>query len=642
MRPDDRLTFGTFGHYSISDGAELYLELNYMDDRTVAQLAPSGSFFAPESISCANPLLSPQQFDLICAQYNLTAADTQTLFIGRRNVEGGSRTSNIHHTSNRGVLGIRGDIGDTWSYDTFLNYGSVAYDEIFDEDLSIDRMLRALDVVTDPVSGQPVCASSLNGSDSQCVPWNIFESGGVTQQAIDYITLPIFFNGETEQHQFNAYVSGDLGDYGIKLPTADEGIKVVLGLEYRKEILELRPDKTAQVGGAAGFGGGVSPVSGSYSVSEFFAEASIPLLEGKTAAELVSLDLAYRYSDYSTDKQTDTYKFGGEWMLHPSIRFRASFQHAVRVGNIHELFQPLNNRGVDGIDRCQGANPEATFEQCRNTGVTTAQYGNIVEAESEFFQARVGGNPNLDPEESDTVSFGFILNPDFLPALTLSVDYFDIEISGAIAEPSAQFIMDECIETGAARFCDSIHRDPSTGLLWLGEAFVNVANTNIGFIQTSGVDIVASYEQEIGRFGDLAFNLVATYLDTWDWQELPGEPASDCVGVYISGPCFRPRHEYLSNFRTTWMTPWDASISMLWRHMSEITDGTGDGNHFGSYDYIDLAGLWDVSEDVALRVGVNNVFDDDPPITTCCSGNTSAEAYDALGRYWFTGFSVKF
>ena len=151
-------------------------------------------------------------------------------------------------------------------------------------------------------------------------------------------------------------VSGSRG--GCKLPTADEGVKVVLGLEYRKELLDLVPDNTAQVGGAAGFGGGVSPISGSYAVSEFFAEASIPLLQGKTAAELVSLDVAYRYSDYSTDKQTDTYKIGGEWMLHPSVRFRASFQHAVRVGNIHELFQPINDGGTGGEDRCAGSKPE--------------------------------------------------------------------------------------------------------------------------------------------------------------------------------------------------------------------------------------------------------------------------------------------
>jgi outer membrane receptor protein involved in Fe transport len=308
---------------------------------------------------------------------------------------------------------------------------------------------------------------------------------------------------------------------------------------------------------------------------------------------------------------------------------------------MHELFQPLNNGGQGGFDRCAGPMPTATLAQCQNTGLTTAQYGNL-SGEDFGFQTRFGGNPDLNPEESDTVSFGFILNPDFLPALTLSADYFDIEISGAIAEPDGQFILDECLETGTSRFCDSINRDSATGLLWLGDAFINVALTNIGFIQTSGVDIVASYEQEIGRFGDLAFNLVATYLDTWDWQELPGEPAFDCIGTYEAGPCIRPRFEYLSNFRTTWLTPWDASISILWRHMSDVTDGTGDGNHLGSYDYIDLGGLWDVSEGVAIRVGVNNVFDDDPPITTCCSGNTSAEAYDALGRYWFTGFSVSF
>lgn len=643
MRPDERITFGTIGHYSVNDRAEIYLELNFMDDKTISQIAPSGSFFWPESISCGNPLLSQQQFDLICAPYNLTSADSQTVFIGRRNIEGGSRRDNLRHTAYRGVLGVRGDVGNTWEYDAFLNYGSVKYSQVYDEDLSIERLLRALDVVTDPVTGQPACVSALSGTDPACVPWNVFESGAVTQQALDYITLPVFFTGETEQHQFNAYVSGDLGDYGVKVPTADDGIKVVFGLEYRKELLNFLPDNNAQKGGLAGFGTSVSPVSGGYSVSEFFTEASIPLLQGKTAAELVSLDLAYRYSDYSTDKQTDTYKIGGEWMIHPSLRLRASFQHAVRVGNIRELFTPLAVGFGDGVDTCEGTNPLSTFEQCQNTGVTVAQYGNIAGNPFGAFTVKFGGNPQLDPEESDTVSFGFILNPDFLPGFTLSADYFDIEVSGAIANPDQGFIFDQCIETGTARFCDAIHRDPATGLLWLGEAFVNVANTNIGFIKTSGVDIAADYELPMGRFGDLNFNLVGTYIDTWDWQELPGQPAFDCTGVYQGGPCIRPRPELVTNFRSTWLTPWDVSVSLLWRYMSDVKDESGFGNDLPSFNYVDLAGIWDVSEGIVIRLGVNNVLDKDPPLVPfVVGGNTLPEAYDALGRYWFTGFSVRF
>ena len=368
MRPDERITVGAFGQHEIGDRAEVYVELNYMNDKTNSQLAPSGSFFVPESVSCGHPFLSQQQFDVICAPYNLTTSDSQVVFIGRRNTEGGSRTNSIQHTSYRAVTGVRGDFGNAWSYDAYLNYGEVKYASVYDEDLSVDRMLRALDAVSDPATGEAVCASVLDGSDPACVPWNVFESGAVTQAMLDYITLPIYFDGSTKQFQANAFVSADLGDYGIRFPTADESVQVVMGVEYRDESLNYVPDETAQGGGAAGFGQQIAPISGGYSVAEFFGEAVVPILQGKTAAELVSLDLAYRYSDYSTDKQTNTYKIGAEWTMVPSLRLRASFQHAVRVGNVHELFAPVLSSGGYTIDACEGTNPAATFEECQRTG----------------------------------------------------------------------------------------------------------------------------------------------------------------------------------------------------------------------------------------------------------------------------------
>ena len=642
MRPDERLSLGALGHHAMGDRSELYVELNYMHDKTVAQLAPSGSFFVPDSVSCGNPFLSQQQFDLICARYNLTPSDSQTVFIGRRNVEGGSRRSSIKHTSYRAVAGIRGEFGNSWSYDAYLNYGEVQYSEVFDDDLSIDRMLRSIDAVADPVSGEAVCASVLDGSDPDCVPWNVFESGAVTQEMLDYITLPIYFDGSTRQYQFNAYISADLGDYGIQLPTAHESVRVVTGIEYRDENLDYRPDETAQMGGAAGFSQQISPVSGGYSVREFFGEAAIPILQGKTAAELVSVDLAYRYSDYSTDKQTNTYKVAAEWAPVSSLRLRASYQRATRVGNVYELFSPLRSGNGITRDGCEGTTPVATFEECRLTGVTSAQYGNIPEnlGTFGFVNTRFGGNVDLDPEKSDTVSYGFVFTPEFLPDLTLSVDYFDVEINDAIAEPDPQFVFDSCIESAATRYCDSVNRDPATGLLWLGEGHIVVAQTNIGFIKTSGIDIVASYTQPIGRFGDMSFDVVSTYLDTWDWQEQPGEDSWDCVGVYWNGPCVRPRSEWQSNVRTTWITPWDASISLLWRYAGKVEDLSGWGNDIPSKDYFDLGGLWEVRDRIVIRAGIKNVLDADPPIASFGSGNTWPELYDALGRYWFAGISV--
>jgi outer membrane receptor protein involved in Fe transport len=648
MRPDERITAGLFGHYDLGRDSEFYLELNYMNDKSVAQLAPSGSFFLDYTVHCDNPLLSQQQFDLICGRFNLAPSDSQLVFINRRNAEGGPRRAEWEHTQYRAVLGVRGDLGATWSYDGFVNYSEVQFDEVFDEDLSITRMTRAIDVVTNPVSGQAVCRSTLEDPDDEvnydpdCVPWNIFESGAVTDAAVDYITIPLFFDGSTRQLQSNVYVSADLGDYGVRLPGADDGIKFVLGLEYRDDHVKYNPDPRAESGDVSGFGGSDPPVSAGYSVKEIFTEASVPLLQGKPAAELVSIDAAYRYSYYSTDKQTDTYKVAGEWSPVPALRFRASFQRAVRVGNVNELFSPLQE-GVDfgAVDSCEGPNPTATLEQCQNTGLSASLYG--TKPEDFAWAIKSGGNPELDPEESDTVSYGLIITPEFIPQLSISVDYFDIDVEGAIDGVDAGFVFDQCIETGQARYCDSIHRDPVTGSLAFGGGYVDVRNRNIAALKTSGVDAVADYLQPIGRFGDVQFTLVGTYMDSLQVQALPGQVPMECAGTYT---CWGVLPELATNLRATWITPWDASISLLWRHMSKVTPEEESSEWYQGFDlpstdYFDLAAVWDPTDSVSLRFGINNLFDEDPPICPCSTGNTLPTFYDALGRYLFAGVNFR-
>jgi outer membrane receptor protein involved in Fe transport len=642
MRPNERITAGLFGHYDLGRDNELYLELNFMNDKSAAQLAPSGSFFWLNTVHCDNPLLSQQQYDLVCGRFNLQPTDSQFVSIGRRNVEGGPRRNEMEHTQYRAVLGIRGDLGATWSYDGFVNYSEVEMDVLADEDLSIERMNRAIDVVSDPDTGAPVCRSVLDGSDPDCVPWNIFESGAVTEAALDYITVPLFHDGSTEQLQANVYFSGDLGDYGLRVPGTDDGIKVVLGLEYRDDHLESNPDPRAQTGDVAGAGSSSSAISAGLSVREFFTEASIPLLQGRTAAELVSIEAGYRYSDYSTNKQTDTYKFAGEWSPIRALRLRASFQRAIRIGNVYDLFSPaVQSHDIDGgVDPCQGQNPTATLEQCQRTGLSVSQYGAMP-----FDNSRnllFGGNPNLDPEESETVSYGFVLTPGFAPQLSISADYFDIDVEGAILTPIPGFLLDQCIETGQSRYCDAIHRDPATGSLGFGEGYIDARDTNIGALKTSGIDVVADYVQPIGRFGDLQFSLIGTYLDSVQRQDLPGQAWGECVGKYWT-PCGRPRPEIASNLRGTWITPWNLSVSLLWRYTSKIISLDEDFQDFDlpSTDYYDLAALWDPTDSVSLRFGINNLFDEDPPFCPCFSGNTWPEAYDALGRYVFAGINYR-
>ena len=177
QRPDRRWTAGALARYDLHDRIEAYTEVMLMDDRSVAQIAPSGAFFVTDTLGCGNPFLSPQQFEALCGRYGLTTADVQSVYIGRRNVEGGNRQSDLQHTSWRGVFGLRGDFSDDWRYDLHYQYAEVRMQNAYLNDLSTSRIKRALDAVRDPESGRVVCRSVLDGSDPDCVPWNIFREG---------------------------------------------------------------------------------------------------------------------------------------------------------------------------------------------------------------------------------------------------------------------------------------------------------------------------------------------------------------------------------------------------------------------------------------------------------------------------------
>jgi outer membrane receptor protein involved in Fe transport len=466
---------------------------------------------------------------------------------------------------------------------------------------------------------------------------------------LDYIDLDGAFPQTEDRLQVTGFVSGDLTDYGVTIPGADDGIQVVLGFEYRDEELVYAPDEAAQSGDFAGFGSEAKPVHGGFDLWEVFTEARVPIIQGKDWAELVSLELGYRYSDYSTGATADTYKIAGEWMINPSVRLRASFQRAVRAGDMWELFFPTAKSFDYGVDSCVGPVPISSLEECQNTGLTAAQYGTLFDLYDDGYEivnTIVGGNPDLDPEEADTWSFGFIFTPEFLPSMSLSVDYFDIELEKAIEAEDANAVFNECMRTGLAEFCGKIQRDPATGSLLVGDAHILATNTNIAFLQTSGVDVVADYGFGIGRAGDIRLSLMLTYLDELKYQEHLVADVVDCVGT-LKLFCDEPSYRWAGNLRTVWATPWDASITLTWRHTDKVRDEwPGDYQlDIKSMDYFDLAAVWDVSDAVTVRLGVNNLLDEDPPLwrwgVGVFNGNTFPGNYDALGRYWFTGLSVR-
>ena len=267
QRPDERYTFGAFADYEISPALHPYLEVMFMDDRTLAQIAPSGDFGQTTSVNCDNPLMSAQQRAIICAPANLLANDInpatgalsgavvgQTVtaanpagapplafidpttgrpyFRGfaqilRRNVEGGGRVDDLQHTDYRIVGGMRGELSDAWSYDGYYQFGRTNYAETYLRDFSVARLTRAIDVVDDPRTPgvDPVCRSVVDGSDPGCVPYDVL-GGTISQAAINYVQVPGFKRGQVEQAIFSVSLTGKLGEYGLRLPWAEDGVGI--------------------------------------------------------------------------------------------------------------------------------------------------------------------------------------------------------------------------------------------------------------------------------------------------------------------------------------------------------------------------------------------------------------------------------
>jgi outer membrane receptor protein involved in Fe transport len=276
--------------------------------------------------------------------------------------------------------------------------------------------------------------------------------------------------------------------------------------------------------------------------------------------------------------------------------------------------------------------------------VTAARYGTIANSPAGQYNFIGGGNPDLQPETSDTVSFGFIVSPGAVEGLIVSADYYKIDVEDAISAVDPSIILNECLETGAAIFCDAIHRGATTQTLWIGQDNITSTDINIGSLTREGVDLQAAYGFDVGNMGSLDLSLVGSYAIAADEVPIPGGSTIECVGTWDTNQCLLPFPEWAHTFRTTWETPWDMSLSLNWRHIGETTDNAGLTN-FDSFDWFDLSGTWQATESIQLRLGVSNVFDEEPPVAVVGAGfgngNTYPGVYDARGRYFFAGFSVR-
>lgn len=652
QRPDRRTTFGTFAHYDVNENMEAYTELMFMDTKSDTQFGPSGVFFQTfNDLNCDNPLLSAQQLGIA----GCTSPDDRfTATLGRRNVEGGPRKGALRHTTYRGVFGLRGDINDSWRYDVSYQYAEVNMTNRNTNYVDLIRVEEALNAVQ-LADGSIGCESG----NSECVPYNVYQTGGVTDEATSYFGQVVYENGRTTQEVMMGYVQGSLGDYGIASPFAENGIEVVAGAEYREESLTYDLSDNAARGDAGGFGVPV-PVDGRYDVSEIYFEASVPVLEDAPLVQALVVDLGYRYSDYSTGTTTNTYKIAASWDINDDVKVRGSYQRAVRAPNIVDLFEPAS-AGLFAMDRdpCLKGSPGDnvslagySFEQCARSGVSRGIWdlGGPENSPAAQYNSTGGGSLDLDPEEADTYSFGAIWQPSFVEGLQLSVDYYEIEITGAIQGIQEETTLLQCIETGDAAFCDQVNRGLND-TLWLGQSSptngINAASTNIGFLLVEGVDVEINYNFDIGDMGTINISNLAGFVLSYEQEEYPGAGVVNCEGTY-GGACGIPTPDLKNRFQATWATPWNVNANIIWRHVGELEQQfTDDPNDLDAFNYFDIAATWNVTDTATLRFGINNVLDEDPPfvyqgVTARENGNTYPGVYDPLGQYWFLGGTLQF
>ncbi|KCZ65549.1 hypothetical protein L53_15255 [Hyphomonas sp. L-53-1-40] len=718
QRPNERYSFGAFANYDVNEYMNVYTELMFMDNRTKSQIAPSGVFgygIAGDAggIRCSNPFLSAQQVDYLCGEIADGAIDRYTneegeytdamgnvladqddfvarfdgdpdqaalgpdgiadILLLRRNVEGGNRFNDIRHTTYRGVIGMQGTLGDSpWGYDVSMIYANNHRSEIYNNDLSIRKIGYALDAQLDG-EGNIVCGINADedpsNDDAACAPYDIFGANGPSDASVAYISQPLFRDGDVTQTVVTAKTYADLADYGIQSSMAEEGIKVAFGVEYRRDTLDSNPDSNFLSGDGAGQGGPTTGIEGSQEVYDYFAEINAPLIQGYEGIESLGVDLAYRRSNYDS-VSSDAYKIGVEYAPVEDIRFRGSFQRAVRAANIFELFSAQSiglfdlTQGSNGIyDPCAGAAPTATLAQCANTGVTPDQYRNIADNPAGQFNTLTGGNPDLEPETADTYTIGFVATPSAIPGLTVSLDYFDITVEDLVGTVPQELALDSCLETGDEFFCSLVNRG-NGGTLWANSTgYIVATNINTGELSTSGFDLLASYALDLDSRGGIDFDYVGTLLESLETKPLPtstGADIFDCVGYY-GGSCASgggtevangSSPEYRHKASMTWS---DAdgvfSVTGTWRYFAEVEiEGGDDGTINGTLDaqnYLDLSGSWNATDYMSLRLGVNNLTDEEPPLSSVVgtapgNGNTYPQVYDAFGRYIFMGATFDF
>ena len=643
----ERATAGIFSEYAFSENVLGHIDLLYSNNQSDSDIAPAlVSAGDPITFNVDNPGLSEQAQQVLTENFQPGPDNLLTLPIGWRAEALGPRRFEIERESYRVNLGLEGRWLSDWQWNVNYVHSETEVEELSLNAISDQRLRQAL--LVDPASGE--CIDPSNG----CVAANIFGEGNISPQASDFIRFGELSNQSTTQQQVISLVTTG----AVEIVNYD--FELALGAEWRRDESDFEPDPLIASGGQLGFNPS-SAIGGSIEVSEVFVEAVLPLLESRPLIHSLQAEVGYRYSDYSTVGTNETYKYGLMWQPAETVLVRTMFQRAVRAPNIGDLFTAASEfHGLVGFwfvtDPCSAEEDpigNGFTELCGAQGIPESELGTW---ERNFYAPFVGfenGEQELEAEEADTLTVGLTWQPEIAPGLSIALDYYDIEISGAIEGTSETEVTQLCFLANDPedKFCRALRRGPDYDI-----AEVDLKLHNSGELSTEGIDLEVDYQldtkQVFGQASSLSLSLMLNYAMDYVVQASPIAPRYKCAG-YFGFPCPSSSYpEYRSLTRAVWyLGPVVSELSWHWvdgmQNAAELFVGETyiQPLKVDSYNYFDLNFSWEITERLQVFAGVTNLADEDPPLlggVGAMQGNTDPGQYDVLGRRYHASFSMRF
>jgi iron complex outermembrane receptor protein len=595
------------------------------------QAAPLPLFVGPDSgngnlldritIDATNPF---NPFGTLRSGFNLDGTPNGQVanyaFIGRRVVENGPRRYDQSVDTYYVAATLDGSFqafGHDWYWDVNGVWGRNRAEQEVHGNINAQNLARALG---------PVAACT-----APCVPFNIFGGqGSITPAMLDYVAFTQRDSSRQRLWDFSANISGGLFD----LPGG--AASIAIGVEHRDLSGRFDPDPVV----AAGLGSDIPalPTSGGYDVNEAYAELRLPLLRDTPFFHRLELTGAARYSDYSTSGSTTTFSAGINWEPVEDLLFRGSWAEGFRAPSIGELFGTPSRFDQEVADPCSGltaGSPANIRTNCIAEGVPANN--SYVQLNAQL-PVITGGNPDLDPESSESWGFGMVWRPGFLPRLSLEANYYNIKVDGAIAAIDAGTLLGRCATNGDPLSCAAIDRSASGQVTQIRGLLQNIAS-----IETDGVDLTLIYRGGAGPAG--TFNI--TWTNTFLFNYHVTVPATNGVTVIErEGTEQGSPDQAFPKFKSTGIIDWTLNnfgASLTGRYIEGVEEGNG--NELGARFYTDVQLRWSppwMDNRFGIAIGANNLFNVDPPACfTCGLNNMDPTTYDVPGTFLYARVSFR-